>query len=74
MGLQQMDWQQLQLVLLLKQLAMELEPLVTAFKVSPTSASILACVKPSSAIVQTSIIASSSDMLTIAVLQFNHLS
>ena len=72
MGLQQMDWQQLQLVLL-KQLAMELEPLVPAFKVSP-SASMLGFVKPSSAIVQTSIIASSSDMLTIAVvLQFNHL-
>ena len=62
-----MDWQQLQLVLLLKQqLAMGLELPVATFRIA-------ASVKASSAIVAYIIIAASSDITSIAVaLLFSH--
>ena len=69
-----MDWQELQHLVLLKQLAIGLEALATKFKVSLTSAQIMPFVDSSSAIVHTFITASSSaGMLTIAIaLLFKH--
>ena len=55
-----MDWQQLQHLVLLKQLAIVLEALSTTFKVSPTSAHIVAYVDSSSALVLHTFITASS--------------
>ena len=70
MGLQQMDWQELQHLVLLKQLAIGLEALATTFKVSLTSAQIMPFVDSSSAIVLHTFITASSSvgiMQTIAI-------